>query len=251
MLAGRPPPRIEDTVKIAEIMRAATMSKFGHEIVDGKKRYNAPPVISGRGEDGKPLGDDHHGHAFWLPEDADGDGAIDHIVVYAADGFGEEARRGLDRVTRLWLDRPGRTGDDEDETADSGRKEWRLALEGFGKQADFQGASPLLTPSKRWRSVTPYLMPWHEKKKMTWQDQIRQELAMRGSAEPETTLEPRLNPSDKRPVHFHRFRSRRGLRQPDTLGRMVELTFTDKVCGPLALGFGCHFGLGLFRTHPE
>jgi CRISPR-associated protein Csb2 len=36
------------------------------------------------------------------------------------------------------------------------------------------------------------------------------------------------------------------LRQPDALGRFVELTFEDPLAGPLALGFGCHFGLGLF-----
>ena len=56
---------------------------------------------------------------------------------------------------------------------------------------------------------------------------------------------------NRRPIHFYRFRSRRGLTQPDTLGRFVELTFKDPVPGPLALGFGCHFGLGLFRSDAE
>lgn len=49
-----------------------------------------------------------------------------------------------------------------------------------------------------------------------------------------------------RPVHFHRFRRKRGLVQPDTLGRMLEIHFASPVRGPIALGFGCHFGLGLF-----
>lgn len=244
VLAGRPPPRIEDTVKIAEIMRAATMSMCS----------KVPSVISGRGEDGKPLSDDHHGHAFWLPEDADQDGEIDHIVVYAADSFGEGARRGLDRVTRLWLDRSRRVSNDEDETADSGRKEWRLALEGFGEPADFAAVSTLLRRSTHWQSVTPYLMPWYEKKSLGWQDQIRRELSARGLPEPQTISDKEeicLNGRKRRPIHFHRFRSRRGLRQPDALGRFVELTFERPVCGPLALGFGCHFGLGLFRSQPE
>lgn len=49
-----------------------------------------------------------------------------------------------------------------------------------------------------------------------------------------------------RPLHFHRFRRKRGLTQPDTLGRLLELRFAQPVHGPLALGFACHFGLGLF-----
>ena len=50
-----------------------------------------------------------------------------------------------------------------------------------------------------------------------------------------------------RPLHFHRFRRKSGLAQPDTLGRLIELRFAQPVRGPVALGFACHFGLGLFR----
>lgn len=34
--------------------------------------------------------------------------------------------------------------------------------------------------------------------------------------------------------------------QPDSLGGFWRLTFPQPVQGPLALGFACHFGLGLF-----
>ena len=54
-----------------------------------------------------------------------------------------------------------------------------------------------------------------------------------------------------RPLHFHRFRRKRGLVQPDTLGRLLELRFAQPVRGPLALGFACHFGLGLFVPAPD
>lgn len=254
ILAGRPRPRIEDAVKIAEIMRAATMSKFGREMVDGSKRHRVPSVISGRGADSRPLRADRHDHAFWLPEDADGDGEIDHVAVYAAAGFDAECRRALDLVTRLWLDQPGRAGGDEDEPDDRGRKEWRLALEGFGQPADFATGSPLLGRSKRWVSLTPYLMPWHLKKGFGWEDQIRREIDERGLQKPETVVEVgaiRIKDRERRPIHFHRFRSRRGLRQPDTIGRFVELAFSQAIPGPLAIGFGCHFGLGLFRRISE
>jgi CRISPR-associated protein Csb2 len=51
----------------------------------------------------------------------------------------------------------------------------------------------------------------------------------------------------RRPIHFQRFRSRRGLSQPDRLGGFWRLTFPEPVEGPLALGFACHYGLGLFK----
>ena len=52
----------------------------------------------------------------------------------------------------------------------------------------------------------------------------------------------------RRPIHFHRFRSRRNLAQPDRLGSFRRLRFPEPVGGPLALGFGCHYGLGLFKS---
>jgi CRISPR-associated protein Csb2 len=66
VLAGRPPPRIEYAVKIGE-MRLATLTRFGR---DDAGRWRAPSVISGRDENGRPLKEDVHTHAFFLPEDA-------------------------------------------------------------------------------------------------------------------------------------------------------------------------------------
>jgi len=37
-----------------------------------------------------------------------------------------------------------------------------------------------------------------------------------------------------------------GLKQPDAHGGFWRLTFAEPVYGPVALGFGCHFGLGMF-----
>ena len=250
VLAGRPRPRVEDTVRIAEIMRLAAMAKFGWTNIDGKRRPNAPSVISGYGGDGKPLRDDGHAHAFWLPGDADGDGEIDHIAVYAPAGLDGDCRKTLDLVTKLWIEQHAR--DDEEEAAASGRREWRLALEGFGRPKDFAAANALFRSSKTWISTTPYLMPWHAKKGFGWAEQIARELEERGlpslAVLPSELCSIRINGRERRPIHFNRFRSRRGLRQPDTLGRFLELTFEAPLEGPLALGFGCHFGLGLFAA---
>ena len=81
-------------------------------------------------------------------------------------------------------------------------------------------------------------------------EQVRRECVDRGLPEL-TALRPlpwiRIRDRERRPVHFHRFRSKRGLRQPDSRGSMLEVTFADAISGPLALGFGCHYGLGVFR----
>ena len=115
VLAGRPRPRIEDAVKIGELMRVAAMAKFGWKKDDatGRRIPNAPSVISGRDAEGRPLREPEHWHAFWLPEDADDDGEIDHIIVYAAAGFNPEERSKLDKINRLWIS-PAERASDED-----------------------------------------------------------------------------------------------------------------------------------------
>lgn len=51
--------------------------------------------------------------------------------------------------------------------------------------------------------------------------------------------------SDRRPEHFHRFRSK-ALTPPDTHGRFWRLTFPKPADGSGTLGFRCQLGLGLF-----
>ena len=227
-LAGKPLPRLEDAVRIGEIMRLAAIKKA--EQANGG---HVPAVLSGHG---LPAGN-RHGHAFYLPEDVDGDGKIDHVLVHAPDGLSAEALRALDRITRLW-------------ERDGG--EWQVLFEGGGTADGLE--SSYLGRARTWSSVTPYLHPWYAKKRFGVAEQIARECRERGWPEPEVRIEQaRWEGPDgrpRRPVHFHRFRSKPGLRQPDTRGQFVRITFPEPVEGPVALGFGCHFGLGLFRpTH--
>ena len=163
LLAGRPLPRIEDAVKIGELMRRAALAQFGWHRDEAADRWipKAPWEVSGRGADGRPLKDPSHRHAFWLPEDADGDGWIDHVSVFVAGGMSREVQARLDRITRLWLAPKQRS---EEVDAEPGSvKEWRLALEGFGQPADFDGGARIFGTSRRWRSVTPFLASGHLK----------------------------------------------------------------------------------------
>jgi CRISPR-associated protein Csb2 len=270
VLAGRPRPRIEDAVKIGELMRLAALAQFGwaKDEATGRKRPKAPPVISGRDAQSRPLKDAEHRHAFWLPEDADGDGEIDHVIVYAREGFCREVRNKLDGLTKLWVERRESLSEEDGAALPEARQEWRLALEGFGKPADFCGASRLLASSKRWESVTPFLASGHLKAD-GYAGEIRRLAKRRGLPEPSEITFLRLPGSEqaegqgapyakevgvvvhgrpRRAIHFHRFRSRGRERNTDSLGTFVRLSFERPIEGPLALGYACHFGLGLFTA---
>lgn len=224
-LAGKPLPRLEDAVRIGELMRMAVMSQakrcFGEAAVPTELSGHAMPA------------DNRHGHAFYLPEDVDGDGHIDHILVHAPGGLSRQALQALDGVTRLWSRKGG---------------EWQVILESYGL-AEELNQSRYSGTGTEWVSITPYLHPWYRKKRLDVAEQLRRECRERGLPEPvEVAMIPEVTVGNgrRRPVHFHRFRNRRGLTQPDTRGQFCRLTFPEPVTGPLALGFGCHFGLGIF-----
>ncbi|MDE2832953.1 MAG: type I-U CRISPR-associated protein Csb2 [Bacteroidota bacterium] len=248
VLAGHPRPRIEDAIKIGEVMRAAAMSQFGWSEGEGTGARTplAPWQISGRNGARGPVNDPTHPHAFWLPEDADDDGWIDHIIVYVSGGINREIQDRLDRITRIWLS--SQRGRGELRNA-SKVQEWRLALEGFGQLKDFEGSSRLLAVSKRWRSVTPFLAAGYLKRK-GYRGEVIRLLRLRGIDTEGVRIteldEISVGSVRRHALHFHRFRSRGREVQRDSSGALLEIEFPQEVKGPLAIGYGCHFGLGVF-----
>lgn len=225
LVVGKPLPRVEDSVRIGELLRMAVMSQAKREMGED----NIPAVLSGHE---LPSGNRHR-HAFYLPWDANGDGHIDRLLLHVPAGLAARERRAVENLRRLW-------------SRDSG--EWRLVLEDIG---DANVGGLLTSPSAEWRSMTPYLHPWHTKKTLTIEDQIRRECRERGLPEPielESIERISVGRQMRRPIHFHRFRSKRGLVQPDRHGSFWHLVFPEPISGPIALGYGCHFGLGLFRS---
>ncbi len=224
ILVGKPLPRVEEALHIGELMRMAVMSQAKRVCGEDK----VPAIFSGHD---MPEGNRHR-HAFYLPWDSNRDGHIDHILLHVPHGMQAEARRIVEGLKKLW-------------SRDGG--EWRLVLESIGGS---EIANVLTEPNQVWESVTPYLHPWHVKKRFDIEAQIKRECRERGLPEP-TILEPleevEIGKNRKlRPIHFRRFRNRRGLTQPDRQGGFWRLTFPQPVQGPLALGFACHFGLGTF-----
>lgn len=252
VLAGRPAPQIEEALRIGDLARLALMSKF---------RKGAVPVeISGRDGNGPLRNDPEHAHAFYLPEDADGDGRIDHLVVYCRRGFSPAAKRALDGLTALWFAH----GSVDEETGERPRKEWRLALEDIDAPEAFSEASPLLRRSKRWHSVTPLFKARFDKLPpltfvdliQSYRGQIMGEWRQRFPGRPDPKIEPvtsgsgrfslEINSRPRSPLAFVRTRQGRGGRRADMSGGFFDLAFEEEVKGPIALGWGAHFGLGLF-----
>jgi CRISPR-associated protein Csb2 len=190
-----------------------------------------PALLSGHG---LPSGNRHE-HAFYLPEDADGDGRIDHVIIHVPAGLDAACCAVLDTL-RLVRGRDG--------------QEWHVLLEWLEDNRRVSGSSALLAQGQQFISVTPYLHPWYAKKRFGVAEQIRRECRLRRLPLPEVALLDTLPVLQRRlrPVHFRRIRSRKGMTQPDTRGCFCRLVFPEPVRGPLALGFGCHFGMGLFST---
>ena len=249
LLAGRPRPRIEDAVRIGELMRRAALAQFGWQRDEstGRSIPMAPRDISGRSTDGRPLKDPAHTHAFWLPEDADDDGWIDHVSVFIAGGIDDAVRAKLDRITRLWL--PPKQHVVGDEAEPDNVQEWRLALEGFGTPVDFADSSRILATSRHWQSVTPFLASGHLKTS-GYPGEVRRLLKRRGFESAEVQVrelkEIEVGGTHRRAIQFYRFRSRGSEAQPDAAGVLLRIVLPEPIVGPLALGFGSHFGLGLF-----
>lgn len=227
-LGGKPLPRIEDAVKVAELVRSASMCEVQ------KSGLEIPPVISGH----DLPSENRHGHAFFLPEDMDHDGRIDHVVIVAAMGLSAEVVDAISHIRRLW---------------EAGGSTWPVLLEASGSMASVPDG--YLSRARTWISVTPYLHPWFAKRGFGYVEQLERECRERGIAEPSSieVLETVDGGRGRqlRALQFRRIRGKRALRQPDRLGRLLRLRFADPVAGPLALGFGCHFGLGLFRPDTE
>jgi len=235
-------PRLTDAVFIGERMRQALMAKSRG--LNGSE--HALPVFSGKGPDGLRL-DDDHSHAFYLPSDEDGDGRIDHMTVYATQGFDKHARQAIGMLKKLW---------------GAGGHDIHTILIGIGQPQDYggflmrDGQAPTLAQSRIWRSVTPYVLTRHPKKngKDSPTSQVARDLLRR-----EFPMPARIKPLDHtmingKKVHwleFRRLRSRGGGQLADARGFGFLIAFAEPVRGPIVLGYGCHFGLGQFVAAGE
>lgn len=245
-LAGKVRPMAFDTLRWGELARKCAMSQYGRQN-DGAKS----PKLSGKDASGKPL--EGHQHAFYLPTDEDGDGQLDHLTVWTPGGLEEREFQAVVSMTTL---NPG-----------GGRDPLQLAYQAHGCVDDFVGVSPLFCESRRWRSLTPYVLTRHVKLRGPRDengqrrmvdgpaDQIAREMSLRYPESPSIVgVKIAENREPIKPLRAGRFRGFRPFdfftyrQRGSSAGRAFnfQLEFEKPICGPVALGFACHYGLGLF-----
>ena len=203
-------------------------------------------VLSGCDEQRRPLAGSHE-HAHILPLDLDADGHLEHILIWAPMGLDAQAQTAI-RAARQTFTKGGVGA-------------LKLALESVGQLAIFGRVPAPYGPALRnilgrqgngthWTSVTPFVPPRFLKSrgKNSLEGQIASELASRGLPVPiEIHV---MDPTDTLALRIRHFvRNRRlGPAAPVDCGFALRLQFAESVRGPLCLGYGSHFGLGLFTS---
>jgi CRISPR-associated protein Csb2 len=231
-------PPCRRTLPQAELFHRAIVGRVA------KGRLVDCPELTGRDEQGKPLKHCHR-HAHIFPLDLDGDGHLDHIVIYAPMGLEELAQRAIRTLRRTWT--KGVVGELQVAVAGSGDLDiLRLLPKPLDRRIE-----QLLGPSggsRVWISLTPFVPPRHLKHRgaNTLIGQINGELASRGLPTAERVDELPSSAETIALRHFVRCRQWGGVPPPVDIGYAFRLQFAEPINGPMTLGYASHFGLGLF-----
>lgn len=269
-------PLVTETLALGELTRRALIrlytdargrAQYGGDWSRDRHRAGLQPVapsrvILGKDEASQPLRGNRH--AYFLATDEDGDGRLDHLTIYAADGFDRDELGAIDRLREL------RSARVEDE-----RHPLRLLLLGLGT-LDQLRAGPLGL-SREWISATPYVAARYAKTrgrdridladprataKFLAEDIGAQLLAVRPDLAAENGEGARIEPvwddnlvfrvaTRWRPIQFRRVRHGRADDGDRRLAGAFRITFPSPVPGPILLGHSSHFGLGLFYPETE
>jgi CRISPR-associated protein Csb2 len=227
------------------ITRALPQAELFHRTIIrclGKGDQVDCPELTGKDGDGNPLRE-HHRHAYTVSLDLDGDGHLDHVLVFAEMKLGAEAQRAIREVRETWR----KKGPDlQVSVVGSGDLELLRKIPGRAKR----GIESLLgSPegTRIWKSVTPFVPPRYlkERGKNTLLGQVNAELESRRLPPAESVeVSPDLTRAMR---HFIRRRGHgRAPQPPMDVGLGLRITFSEPVKGPLLLGYASHFGLGLF-----
>jgi len=218
-------PSVTSTLEVAERVRRKLMG-IHRRAAGGSSRVS--PIFSGKDMSGRPA--TGHLHAYFLPTDEDRDGRLDHLLVISRTALDSTERLALDRLESIWQPQ--------------GRPDIRLVPVRWGDPAR------LLPPARQWVSATPFVPPRHYRKgRGEFSEWILQELrreAVHHGLPPPSRATPRPGLVVRgRSFRWIDFRRNRKGDTPD-LGYGFDLEFQEPIQGPVALGYGAHFGLGLF-----
>ena len=226
-LKSKVPPPVTSTLEVSERIRRKLMGIHKNIVKDPKM---VSPRFSGKDREGKPL--KGHQHIYVLPQDQDQDGWLDHILIVCKVPLTDKERLALDRLDYIW--QSGGRPDIYLVPIKWGRTE---ELMGYGQETHFTSATPFVPPRYYRKGRGPF---------MEWLSQeVKREAVNHGLPEPVEVKPIRELKRRGRGVRWLEFRRNRKGDQPG-IGYGFELVFSEPVDQPVALGYGAHFGLGLF-----
>lgn len=223
-------PLVTATIEVAEQIRVRLMGI--HKVLVGDPR-KVSGKFSGKDCEGKPL--KGHQHAFILPL-GNARGRIDRVLIYTrhADGFDSQEVEAILRVRSLY----GRASEDPIRVAATWRGKFEDAVRPGAK---------VIRSVKEVRSVTPFALVRHWRKgrgpyKEFLEEEVRRECRNHGLPMPAAVQLLEKSPGLFEWVEFRRNRKDEMPRP----GYGFRIEFGQAVPAPFSLGYGCHFGLGLF-----
>ena len=231
-LDSRDLPLVQDALPFDEQVRRA--------LIRNRVDTSHSEAITGKTADSVPLAG--HEHAHYLATDEDDAGRLDHVTVYAPRGFNEGDLTALGQLRCIF-----RHGN---------RPDVRMVLTVLGGREQLAEAVIFAT-SRRWHSVTPFSLPRFPNRgggkgprpRDLPEAQLIRKLRSRGLPEPTAIRRVEGYTAGDRPmVRWLEFQTRRfnGTQGNGLAG--FELELAELVTGPITVGFGCHFSLGLFRA---
>lgn len=224
------PPLLTESLSFAERIHQALVSKSDARTV----------VLRGKSDDHTPLAGHQHVHIFCEAQGRD-KRRVTHVTLWAPMGFDREAETALGQLRRVFSR--------SDHMA-------QLVLLGVGTEAD--NGSPLFAWSRVWKSLTPFVPTRHPKPRKldgagrvvgSPEHDLVRLLTATGRPEPvSVTPLPWINLGGHR-TSWLEFRTQRhhggGIRAANR-GWGFQIEFAEEVQGPISVGYGSHFGLGLF-----
>jgi CRISPR-associated protein Csb2 len=217
---GRGCAPLRSAVAVAESFRSATLSAL-FAITGSKESF----LLSGHNADGTP--DNEHRHAYYLPQVNEHDMLNGLLVVSPCSRFSDTDLEALSTVRVVQWNGPST----------------KLTLE----LIDIDNSDARIVASN-WVTITPYVPIrrfWGTSGKhhLTPEKQLASEIHACNSAEVIDDVE--LSPWGQIRVRI----ARNGKRVSPTpvtrrQGFAVEIKFKVPLCGPIALGHSCHYGLG-------
>jgi CRISPR-associated protein Csb2 len=246
-LDSQSPPLLTEILSFAENIHSALVSLS-----------RASPVFTGCDSSGRPLLGHRHAYILCESNEANGrgkNGEITEVSVFAPMGFGHRERMALQSISTVW---------------GMGGGAIRLTLQGIGQLEEnggldlASGSSPLFAKAKTWVSRTPFIPTRHPKVTRAGEPKVdasglqiggpehelRRLLLLAGFPAPLAVEAASGTEIGGRTVFWESFRLARGggggRRAAYGRGYGFRIRFPVPVRGPLALGYGAHFGMGGF-----